>query len=89
MRLDVYGPNLHAGTTPHGETFAVHAAGCAHGKRGDLRTAPADRDHEFASRAALCDTIYPPSDFDCESGEYVSEFYIAPCARSLPYRSEV
>lgn len=85
MLLDIFGPNLPHSATKHGQTFVVHAAGCAHGNRNPLRSAvKCTEDH--ASLTALSDEIYPPDDFECESGAYTAEFYVAPCAEHLPYR---
>ncbi len=89
MLLDIYGPNLSRRATPDGSTFAVHAAGCAHGKRRELRDAPGEGNVDYDSLVALCDTFYPPADFDCASGEYVGDFYVAPCARALPMAPEL
>jgi hypothetical protein len=82
MLLDIYGPNLSRAATPDGATFAVHAAGCAHGKRRELRDA-IKHTEDHPSLVALCDEYYPPDEFECESGENADDFYIAPCARSL------
>ncbi len=87
MLLDIYGPNLPRAATPNGETFVVHAAGCAHGKREPLRSAPGEGNADYDSLVSVCDAVYPPSDFECESGAYVGDFHVAPCARALPMRA--
>ncbi len=83
----VVGPNLPCSLARKG-TFHVHAAGCADLKRGPIREhARGVAAEQRSSLVELCDSVYPPSDFQCESGEYLGEFYVAPCC-TLPDRAE-
>ena len=83
MRVTVCGPNLR--DQSKGE-FHVHAEGCADLVRG------ANREPEYrtgwpmdaTSRVDVCDAVYPPEDFDCESGEFVGSFHFFPCCEELP-----
>lgn len=83
MRVTICGPNLNDQSKG---TFHVHAEGCADLKRG------VRREPEYAygwtidaeTQITVCDDVYPPSDFECESGEYVSEFHFFPCCADLP-----
>lgn len=81
MRVKVLGPNLHGVT----ETFHVHAADCADIKRDPKRhgydqSTPAE---EAKSKIDIVDSVYPPSDFECESGEYIYDFHFFPCTEGL------
>lgn len=86
MRVTICGPNLR--DQSRGDMH-VHAADCADLVRG------AAREPEYlngwttdaASRVEVCDDIYPPEDFDCESGEYLSSLHFFPCCADLPERS--
>lgn len=85
MEVTVIGPNLRDQSKG---TFHVHAAGCADIAR-NIRTEPMYAEGhtaDYASLAEACDDVYPPEQFDCESGEYVDEFHVFPCAASLPLR---
>lgn len=77
QRVTIVGPNL--SDQSKGE-FHVHAEGCADLTRStNLR----NEDHSFImeadSRIQVCDAIYDPDEFDCNSGEFVDEFHFAPC----------
>jgi hypothetical protein len=77
QRIVVVGPNLRDQSKG---TFHVHAEGCA-----DLRRSPNLRheDQSFVidcdTLTQMCDAVYPPEDFGCESGEYLYDFHVAPC----------
>jgi hypothetical protein len=83
VEVTVCGPNLRDQSKG---SFHVHAAGCADLARG------ARREPEYAhgwtlkvaSRTAVCDAVYPPEDFACESGEYLSDLHFFPCCADLP-----
>lgn len=82
MLVTICGPNLR--DQSRGEMH-VHAAGCADLVRGAARE-PEYRDGwtvEVASRVEASDAVYPPEDFGCESGEYVSSLYFFPCCANL------
>jgi hypothetical protein len=82
QKVTIIGPNLR--DQSKGE-FHIHAAGCA-----DIaRQAKRDRAFEEGwtieaeTLTEVCDEVYPPEDFDCEPGEYLSSFHVAPCV-TLP-----
>ena len=82
MRVTICGPNLRDQSKGQ---FHVHAEGCADLKRGAQRE-PEYRNGwtiEAANRIEVCDEVYPPEDFECESGDYVDEFYFFPCTEAL------
>jgi len=78
--VTIIGPNLRDQSKGQ---FHVHAAGC-----GDIRK-QANRDPEFrngwtieaTSLVEICDDVYPPDDFECESGQFIGEFHFAPCVK--------
>lgn len=82
MQVTICGPNLRDQSM--GE-FHVHAAGCADLLRG------ARREPEYVDGwtmdadtcVAVCDAVYPPEDFGCESGAYVGSFHFFPCCGEL------
>lgn len=76
MQVSICGPNI---SFKHGATFEVHAAGCADLKRGACRQDAHPTTIEAASATEVCDAMYPPSDFDCESGAFLYDFHFAPC----------
>jgi hypothetical protein len=80
MRVTIIGPNLRDQSKG---TFHVHAEGCADIARSARRD-PAFRDGwtiEAASATEVSDAVYPPEDFGGESGDNVSDFHFAPCAK--------
>lgn len=77
--VTIIGPNLRDQSKG---TFHVHAAGCADLKRLAHREPEAAEyplTFEAESLTEVCDEVYPPEDFEYESGEYLFDFYIAPC----------
>jgi hypothetical protein len=81
QRLTVCGPNLGREAKA---TFHVHNEGCADLSRGVCRGAIRDGEAHTAAYSSLtevCDAVYPPEDFQCESGEYLFDFYFAPCVK--------
>lgn len=79
QRVTIVGPNLPRSLADQG-TFHVHAAGCADLNRGAIREAAMDAwTIEATSKTEVCDATYDPSDFQCESGEYLYDFHFAPC----------
>jgi len=73
----IVGPNLR--DQSKGE-FHVHAAGCADLKRNrNLKHENQSMTLEAGSLVEIVDYVYPPGDFDCEAGEFLSEFHVAPC----------
>lgn len=74
MRVTILFSDQTPDNRPH-----VHAEGCADLRkyRGEGVTIDAE------SRAAVSDDVYPPSDFQCESGEYVNELRFFPCCKAL------
>lgn len=83
QRVTVVGPNL-PGSLQRIATFHVHAEGCADLKRGAIRPHAAQGwTIEARSLTEVCDEVYPPEDFECESGEYLFDFHFAPCV-NLP-----
>jgi hypothetical protein len=83
--VEVIGPNLHSA----GATFHVHRQGCR-----DIERDP--RGYGYSQYKGLewrmtvetltevCDAAYPPSDFNCESGEYLDDFKVFPCVGHIP-----
>jgi len=83
MLVTIIGPNLRDQSKG---TFHVHAAGCADIAKMARRD-PAYKDGwtmDAESRAYICDAVYPPEDFYCESGEYLFDFHFFPCCAHLP-----
>lgn len=82
MRVTVLGPNL---IDQSKGTFVVHAEGCADLSRGrnHIEYVPNHTD-DYPSRVAVCDDVYPPEQFECTSGEYLSEFHFMPCLAHFP-----
>jgi hypothetical protein len=83
QNLYVVGPNLRDQSKG---SFHVHAEGC----RDMQRMAKRDQEFqveldngavEFDSLTGVVDYCYPPGDFECESGEYMSDFHFAPCVK--------
>lgn len=84
QRVTIVGPNLPRQAQA---TFHVHAEGCADLKRGWIKDyAPDGWTIEATSLTDVCDEVYPPEDFECESGAYLYDFHIAPCV-TLPVSS--
>lgn len=80
MNLSVFGPNLRQ--TGSSETFHVHARDCADCKKAVYQDEPP---MSFAadSQAQVCDSVYGPEEFDCQSGEYLYDFKFFPCTKGL------
>jgi hypothetical protein len=89
QKVHIVGPNL---VDQSKGSFHVHAVGC-----GDMKRM-AKRDPEFAleleqeasaseycTLTEICDAVYDPDDFECESGEYLNDFHFAPCVK-LPVK---
>jgi hypothetical protein len=80
--VTICGPNLNDQSKGQ---FHVHAADCADLVRG-ARREPAYREGwtiEAATATEVCDEVYPPEDFECESGEYLSDLHFFPCTSAL------
>jgi hypothetical protein len=82
MKVTVCGPNLRDQSKG---TFHVHAAGCADLARGAKREPEYANGWtiEVASAVEVCDEVYPPEDFECESGDNLAEFHFFPCVSAL------
>lgn len=85
FEVEVIGPNLHSA----GATFHVHRQGCADIKRDPKRYGYSQYEgHEWRmtvdTLTEVCDAAYPPSDFQCESGDYLDDFKVFPCVGNLP-----
>lgn len=82
MRVTICGPNLRDQSKG---SFHVHAQHCL-----DLRKR-VTREPEYAngwtieadSRVEVCDVVYPPENFECESGEHLSDFHFFPCVTEI------
>ena len=82
MRVTVLGPNLNDQSKG---TFVVHAEGCADLSRGVNRMEWVPHwSGDYPSRTAVCDDVYVPEEFQCTSGEYLSEFHFMPCLAHFP-----
>lgn len=87
MRVVICGPNLRDQSKC---SFHVHAEGCADLKRTAKRD-PAYEDellngavYDVQNAVEVVDLVYPPEDFECESGEYLYDFHFFPCCDNLP-----
>lgn len=83
MRVTICGPNLNDQSKG---TFHVHAEGCADLRR-NARREPEYRNGwslDAADRVEVCDAVYDPDDFQCESGENLFDFHFFPCCDALP-----
>jgi hypothetical protein len=85
FEVEVIGPNLHT----RGESFHVHRQGCADIKRDPKRYGYSQYTGmewrmKVATLTEVCDAVYPPSDFDCNSGDYLDDFKVFPCVGDLP-----
>ena len=81
MKVSVMGPNLRDQSKG---TFHVHKAGCfdlARDRNYHDTDPPITFDAD--SRVDVCDTVYDPGDFQCESGEFLFDFHFAPCVDAL------
>lgn len=82
MRVAILGPNL--ADQSRGD-FHVHAAGCSDIGKVRFLSGIAKRDcsweMEASSLTEIVDAVYPPDQFECESGEYMQEFHFAPCVK--------
>lgn len=76
QKITVIGPNLPRGAKAE---FHVHADGCADIRRGRITRDAASWVMAAETFEDVVDAVYPPEDFDCEPGEYIGEFYFAPC----------
>lgn len=75
--LAVYGPNLPSSAPA---AFLVHDPDCADCRKGLYRShQPMIMD--AGSATEVCDAVYPPEDFQCESGEYLYDFHFYPCVK--------
>lgn len=85
MRIAIAGPNLRDQSEG---TFHVHAADCADLLRGVRREPEYANAHimDAETDVDVCDAMYPPADFECESGEYLYDFKFFPCCSDLPTR---
>lgn len=84
-KLFIAGPNLRDQTKG---TFHVHAAYCADIRR-QLRSEPEYANGwtvEVKTQTEVCDDIYPPDDFECESGQYLYDIHFFPCCETIPVR---
>jgi hypothetical protein len=83
VRVTICGPNLRDQSKG---TFHVHAEGCADLQRGARREPEYAKGWtiDAASLVEVCDEVYPPEDFECESGEWTYDFHVFPCASALP-----
>ena len=80
MNLSVFGPNLrHSGSS---ETFHVHSADCADCRKALYQDEP-PMTFEADTKVAVCDGVYGPEEFNCESGEYLFDFKFFPCTKEL------
>lgn len=82
MRVSICGPNLRDQSKGQ---FHVHAANCTDLTR-NIRREPEYRngwEMDAASRVEVCDAIYPPEDFECESGDYLDDLHFFPCTKGL------
>lgn len=66
---------------PFSGGFEVHRAGCRDIHKSKYLSAW--QEIEVDSRSEVCDHVYPPGDFECASGEYLSEFHFLPCCAAL------
>jgi hypothetical protein len=80
MNLSVFGPNLRRTGSP--ETFHVHAADCADCRKPVYRDEP-PMILEAATKVEVCDSVYGPEEFNCESGENLFDFKFFPCTKGL------
>lgn len=94
QRLVIVGPNLptnHPNNRHPHATFHVHAEGCADLSRGWLaRYARGESAFDFASLLDVESLIYdfaPAESEGYELGDYIDDFYFAPCV-TLPRESE-
>ncbi len=82
MYVTICGPNLRDQSQG---SFHVHAVGCA----DLLRRARHEPEYynnwtiDAQSAIEVCDAIYPPGDFGCEPGEYLSDIHFFPCCDKL------
>lgn len=81
MRLIIVGPNL---LDQSKGDYHVHADGCGHlSTDANIRYEDQSWTGDYSSRVEVADDVYPPADFDCDSGAYVDTIYFAPCTRGL------
>lgn len=74
--VKVFGPNIRF---KHGATFEVHDAGCRDASRGPCALDRFPTEFSARSLVEICDEIYDPDNFHCESGDYLFDFHFAPC----------
>jgi len=82
MRVMIAGPNLRDQSKG---TFHVHAVGCADIRRMMAREPEYANGWEIDANTVIdiCDAVYPPGEFECESGEYLYDFHFFPCCKGL------
>lgn len=84
--VNVFGPNLMPEEQDKGELH-VHAASCQH---PEPHGASAPWQMRVQAKEEVATNVYPPEDFEWDYADkvqlenYVSDFYWAPCTRSIP-----
>lgn len=78
MQLTIVGPKK---ADP---MYDVHTSSCRDLQRIENRSLAPHMHLKAASQNEAIDYVYPPPQFECESGEYAFDFRFYPCTHGLP-----
>jgi hypothetical protein len=78
MQLTIVGPRR------NDPQYDVHTASCRDLQRIENRSLAPHMNCKAATQADAIDYVYPPKQFECESGEYAADFRFYPCTHGLP-----